>query len=109
MKAVLVNPAVRPYELLRNFLGPQKNLYTGEEVVVTQEHLDELQQLEIARITPGRFLLLLETGDEVLDHRHAMAKYAGAQQIVIEGGDHSFRSFARHLPRIVEFTTGERV
>ena len=109
LKAVLINPAVRPYELLQNFLGPQKNLYTGEEVVVTRTHLEQLRQLEIPSITPERFFVFLESGDEVLDYRHAIAKYAGAQQIVIEGGDHSFHSFERHLPRIVEFGTRSRV
>src|SRR4051812_47602038 len=31
LKAVLVNPAVRPHELLRQALGVQKNLHTGTE------------------------------------------------------------------------------
>ncbi|HSF48024.1 MAG TPA: YqiA/YcfP family alpha/beta fold hydrolase, partial [Burkholderiales bacterium] len=52
---------------------------------------------------PERYLLLVETGDEVLDYRHAVEKYRGAKQIVIEGGDHSFASFARLLPAIFEF------
>jgi hypothetical protein len=45
----------------------------------------------------------VETGDEVLDYRQAVQRYAGAQQIVIEGGDHSLRSFPEHLARIVQF------
>ena len=55
------------------------------------------------RITPARYLLIVETGDEVLDYRRALARYAGAEQIVVQGGDHSLQSFERHLPRIVEF------
>src|SRR5688572_7024988 len=31
LKAVLLNPAVRPYELLRGELGVQRNFHTGEE------------------------------------------------------------------------------
>jgi len=30
-------------------------------------------------------------------------KYAGCRQIVVEGGDHSLRSFPEHLPLILEF------
>ena len=55
------------------------------------------------RITPRRYLLIVETGDEVLDYRQAVARYAGCEQLVVQGGDHSLRSFPRHLPRILEF------
>jgi predicted esterase YcpF (UPF0227 family) len=109
LRAVLINPAVRPYELLENFLGPQRNLYTGEEFVVTRQHLDELRELEVAHITPERFMVLLESGDETLDYRDAVKKYRGATQIVIEGGDHSFCSFEQWIPRILEFAASERV
>ena len=57
----------------------------------------------VAHITPARYLLLVETGDEVLDYRGALERYAGAEQIVIRGGDHSLQSFPQHLPRILEF------
>lgn len=104
LKAVLINPAVRPYDLLKDFLGLQKNLYTGVEFIVKPRHLHDLRRLDVAAISePERYLLLVETGDEVLDYREAVEKYRGAQQIVIDGGDHSFRSFAEHIPRIVEF------
>ena len=52
---------------------------------------------------PQRYLLLIETGDEVLDYREAVEKYRGARQIVIEGGDHSLQSFPQHIPLILEF------
>ncbi|MET0681147.1 MAG: YqiA/YcfP family alpha/beta fold hydrolase [Burkholderiales bacterium] len=32
-----------------------------------------------------------------------MRKYAGARQIVVEGGDHTLKSFPDHLPAILEF------
>ena len=102
-RAVLINPAIEPHVGLRAYLGPQKNLYTGESYELTQAHLDEWQKLYLPRITPGRYLLIVETGDEVLDYRRAVARYAGAEQIVVPGGDHSLQSFPRHLPRILEF------
>lgn len=103
LKAVLVNPAVRPYELLRDYVGPQKNIYTGAGYEFTAQHLDELRELEVATITPERYLLMVQTGDEVLDYRQAVAKYRGAQQIVIEGGDHGFSSFAAYLDTVLRF------
>jgi predicted esterase YcpF (UPF0227 family) len=103
LKAVLVNPAVRPYELLQDYLGPQKNLYTGEQYELTDRHLAELRELEVPAITPERYLLMVQTGDEVLDYRQAVGKYRGAQQIVIEGGDHGFSSFAAYLDTVLRF------
>ena len=55
------------------------------------------------RVTPSRYLLLVETGDEVLDYRKAVARYDGAEQRVVPGGDHSLQSFPEHLARIIEF------
>lgn len=102
-RAVLVNPAVRPYELLAGSVGRQKNFHTGEEYDFTVQHIAELRALEVAAITPARYLLLVETGDEVLDYRHAVARYAGCQQIVIEGGDHGFSDFADYLDIVLKF------
>lgn len=101
--AVLINPAIDPHVGLRAFLGPQRNLHTGEPYELTEAHLDEWRRLYVPRVTPERYLLLVETGDEVLDYRAALARYAGAPQVVVEGGDHSLQSFPRHLPRILEF------
>jgi len=103
LRAVLVNPAVRPYELLAGYVGPQKNLHTAEDYDFTPQHVDELRALEIDAITPQRYLLMVETGDEVLDYRRAVEKYRGAQQLVVEGGDHGFSDFANHLDRVLAF------
>ncbi|HEX2197479.1 MAG TPA: YqiA/YcfP family alpha/beta fold hydrolase [Burkholderiales bacterium] len=103
VRAVLINPAIEPHVGLRAYLGPQKNLHTGESYELTEAHLREWEKLHAPRITPSRYLLLVETGDEVLDYRQAVVRYAGAEQIVVPGGDHSLQSFPRHLPRILEF------
>jgi predicted esterase YcpF (UPF0227 family) len=102
-RAVLVNPAIDPHAGLRAYLGTQKNLHTGEPYELTEAHLLEWKNLYAPCITPGRYLLIVETGDEVLDYRRAVKRYAGAEQLVIEGGDHGLQSFPRHLPRILEF------
>ena len=104
LKAVLINPAIDPHVGLRAYLGPQKNLHTGEPYELTEAHLREWEELYVPRITPRRYLLLVETGDEVLDYRRAVERYAGAAQVVIQGGDHSLQSFPQHLARILEFS-----
>ena len=85
LKAVLLNPAIDPHVGLRAYLGPQKNLHTGEPYELTEAHLKEWEALYVPRITPQRYLLLVETGDEVLDYRQAVARYAGAEQVVVTG------------------------
>lgn len=103
-KAVLVNPAVHPERVLASYLGTQHNPSTGETYVLTPGHLAELAALKIARIThAGRYLLLSQSGDELLDWRDAIARYAGAWQFVQGGGDHAYRGFAEQVPRILCF------
>jgi predicted esterase YcpF (UPF0227 family) len=103
LRAVLINPAVTPQRDLESYLGVQQNLYTGETYELTRAHIDEWRALERTTIHSERYLLLVETGDEVLDYREAVRKYAGARQIVVAGGDHTLQSFADHLPLILEF------
>lgn len=109
LRAVLINPAIDPHVGLRAYLGPQKNLHTGEPYELTEAHLREWQALYVSRITPQRYLLIVETGDEVLDYRRAVERYAGAEQIVLPGGDHSLQSFPQHLTRILEFSRASPV
>ncbi|MBS0330484.1 MAG: esterase, partial [Proteobacteria bacterium] len=45
----------------------------------------------------------VQTGDEVLDYRDAVAYYAGATQIVEDGGDHGFAGFEHHFQTILDF------
>ncbi len=103
-KAVLVNPAVHAHVLMRGALGPQTNWHTGEKWLFTEAHLDELAALDVPAISrPERYLLLAQTGDEVIDYRDAVAYYAGARQIIEDGGDHGFAGFERHYQTILDF------
>jgi predicted esterase YcpF (UPF0227 family) len=103
LKAVLLNPAVRPYELLHGEVGVQRNFHTGEEYEFTLGHLAELKTLEVDRITPGRYLLIAAKGDEVLDYRRAVERYRGCRQLVIEGSDHGLSDFANYLETVLDF------
>jgi len=103
LKAVLLNPAVRPYELLEGRLGPQKNLHTGEVYELNRGHVEELRALEVERITPERYLLIVASADETLDYRQAVERYCGCRQVVIEGSDHSLSDFADYLDQVLEF------
>jgi predicted esterase YcpF (UPF0227 family) len=85
-------------------LGIQTNWHSGEKWEFTETHLAELAALDVAATThPERYLLLAQTGDEVLDYRAAVGYYAGARQIIEEGGDHGFAGFERHFQTILDF------
>lgn len=106
-RAVLVNPAIRPHELLESQIGPQTNLYTGATYELTRAHIDALRDLHVETITrPERYLLIVALGDEVLDSRIAIAKYRGTRQIAHPGGDHGFGEFAQYLGAVVAFGDG---
>jgi predicted esterase YcpF (UPF0227 family) len=104
LRAALVNPAVVAPLSLGDYVGEHAHMYTGERFRFEQTHVDELRQLDISGITrPERYLVLLETGDEVLDWWQAVLKLRGANMIIHAGGDHSLQSFAAELPRLTEF------
>ncbi|WP_114767175.1 esterase YqiA [Vibrio rhodolitus] len=103
-KAVVVNPAVKPYELLLDYLGEQENPYTHERYILEPHHIDELKALDVAELSnPSDFWLLQQTEDEVLDYRQAVEKFAQSKQTVEPGGDHSFVDFERYPQQIIEF------
>lgn len=104
MRSVLVNPAITPHEGLRAYLGPQKNLYTGEEYQLTEEHLAQLAALHVRQPAKvDRYLLMHTTGDELLDWRTAVDHYAGSRQIIVQGSDHGFREFGDYLDTVLQF------
>jgi hypothetical protein len=103
LRAVLINPAVVAPISLKKYIGMQTNVHTGKAFEFTAEHIAQLRGLEVPGIRPERYLLLVETGDEVLDYRNAVARYAGCRQRILAGGDHSFTRFADLLPELLEY------
>ncbi|MBI5781839.1 MAG: alpha/beta fold hydrolase [Rhodocyclales bacterium] len=102
MRAVAVNPVVFPSRGLSAYVGRLTNLYTGEAFEWTPEHVAQLRALERDHLEhPERLWLMVELGDELLDHRQTIAFYQGAKQTVLEGGDHSFTRWNDYLDEIL--------
>lgn len=103
-RAVLLNPAIRPYEDLRAWLGAQPVYFSEETIEMKPEYLDELRAIDTPRITrPERYFLVAATGDELIDWRTMVEKYAGCRQRVIEGSDHALSDFANYLDEVLAF------
>ena len=101
---MLGNPAVVAHLSLRDFVGPQCWLYSGEAFEFTLDHIEELRAVDVPVLgKPEHFWLLVEQGDETLDYRHAVQRYAGARQTVLPGGDHSFTRWSDYLDGIIAF------
>ena len=101
---VLVNPAIRPYILLKDYLGENENIYTGEKYTFTQDSIEVLKQLDVDPLTkPERYLLLTQQGDELLDYKEGVEKYRNSRQIVQPEGSHGFDGFETQLPEIMAF------
>lgn len=104
LPAVLVNPAAKPYELLRELLGEHTNPYTGETFTLNEQHIAELRALDVEAFSqPERICVLIQTDDEVLDYRQAANKYSACQVRLEEGGGHEFKGFEHHIAEIISF------
>ncbi len=102
-KAILINPAVVAYLSLAQYIGVQKNLYTGVAFDFTQAHIDEMQALDIPALKRQEsYWLLAEEGDEVLDYRQAVSKYQGGRQTVLPGGNHTFSRWHDYLDEVID-------
>lgn len=96
-RSLLMNPAVHPWEYVEAHLGEKFVSASGREIEITPRFAEELRSLEVpAPADPERCLLLLSTGDEVLDWREAERKYSACPRILIEGGDHRISNFDQY-------------
>ena len=104
MRAALLNPAVAPWEIVRHYNGEYKS-FTGDKTVrVTPEYAGLLREMDAAPFAdPARVLMLLTTGDEVLDWRAAAHRYPDVQSIVIEGRDHRITCFEDYAAGVRDF------
>lgn len=104
LKALLINPAVRPHLRFDGYLGPQKNYYSDETWELTEDHVAALAEFEVAApVDAERYQVWLQTADETLDYRDAERYYRAGALRIQAGGDHGFQGFAERLPILFAF------
>ena len=109
-QATLLNPAIEPARDLEGYIGELKAWHSDEAFHFKPEYIQELNDLYIKNITkPNRYYLIAAKGDEVLDWQEMVAKYPGAQQLVLEGGDHAISNYLELLPTVLSFHDLKRV
>ena len=103
-KAIVINPAINPSEGLKEYIGVNENYSNGSKFELTNKDIEKLKEIEISRIkNPSNYLLLTESGDEVLDYIDAISFYNGGYIDVKFGGNHSYASFSEKLGTIKNF------
>jgi len=104
---VLLNPAVLPADGMKNYLGKNNNYATGEEFIMKNDEIEHLKLMEMKikknKYSNDRTMVLLESGDEVLNYKDAVNFYSGAHIKIISGGSHSLDSFSNYLDSILKF------
>ncbi|MBB3166856.1 YqiA/YcfP family alpha/beta fold hydrolase [Simiduia aestuariiviva] len=105
VRAVVINPSVNPMALLPQYLHkPVKNFHNDDTYTLTERDLADLAACDTPSLQdPARYWLMVQTGDETLDYRLAVAKYQRCRQTVEAGGDHAFQGFERHIEAAVNF------
>ena len=103
-KAVVLNPAVRAARELAPHVGMLTVYDSDEPFDFRPEYIDELQDLQIEKITsPERYFLIAAKGDELLDWREMAEFYSGSKQLILEGSDHGISEYETLLPKVLGF------
>lgn len=104
LPAVLINPAVGPFDTWSSYLGDHRNYHIDYVHKVTQDYIGELHELDCKALKyPHNFRVMLQTDDETLDYRLAAEKFSKAELVIRQGGNHSYVGYAEELPAIESF------
>jgi predicted esterase YcpF (UPF0227 family) len=103
LPAVLINPVVYIRPELEQLVGMQQHYYDGSRFEFTREHLHSLHDYHCPAPRSDRLLLMVQMGDEVIDHHQTLQHLPGTQQIIEVGGDHAFQGFENHMQSIRNF------
>ena len=103
-KVILINPAIPPLKGFEEYLGENENYSTGEKFIVTKEDIKFLRTLVAKKSNnQNNTLILLESGDEVLNYIEAAKYFQGSDIDITFGGSHSYESITDKLEKIVKF------
>ncbi len=109
VRAVLVNPSVRPFERFKRFFANGATEHTTDTGWhVTPSQLDDLKNLfRPVPPQPDKLLVLLKQGDEALDYREAESYFsqdhAQSALIIEPGGDHFMHDMDTKIPLMINF------
>ncbi len=103
-KAIMINPAITPSELLLQFIGVTENYETGQPYCWEQSHCEQYIKYEQELKSSNQSLdrtIFLDMADELIDSENTLSKYKDKSNVVTyDGGSHSFEHIRQALPII---------
>jgi hypothetical protein len=93
----LINPALRPWDFLPDYVGETMTTALGETYTLSAEQINATRSYGVTDPCDGDddgvpTTLLVDQGDEVIDPRVAEVMYRDCGQLeVFAGGDHAFQ------------------
>lgn len=104
-KAIMINPAISPSELLVQFIGVTENYELGLPYTWTKKNCEQYKRYEseLAQYPVSKLnrTLLLDMADELIDSSITVNKYQdNAQVLTFDGGSHGFEHIVQALPAI---------
>ncbi len=103
---VLINPSMHAGASLKRALGTAINYFDESPYEWRESYVATLQAIEPSYpldLDNSRCWLMVQTGDELLDYREAVAALPNAKHTIEQGGDHGFQGFGNHLSAIMAF------
>ena len=108
LKAVLINPSLKPYKTLKKYTGIQYRYCDNKPFEWKKEYLKELKKLK-TKPKRGSYLVLLQSKDEILNYKKALKTFKNrpnAKVIVEYGGNHRFENLDDYICMIKNFING---
>jgi predicted esterase YcpF (UPF0227 family) len=103
-KSVLINPAIPPLKDFEIHLGKNENYATGNKFTISKDDISYVRSLHHKKILePKNNLILLESGDEILNYVETSSYFKGSYIDIFYGGNHSYTSIKEKFTKIKDF------
>ena len=103
-KSVLINPAIAPLNDFEIHLGKNENYATGNKFIISKDDISYIRSLHHKKILePKNNLILLESGDEILNYVESSSYFRGSYIDIFYGGNHSYTSIKEKFTKIKDF------
>jgi predicted esterase YcpF (UPF0227 family) len=103
-KSVLINPAIAPLNDFEIHLGKNENYASGNKFTISKDDISYIRSLHHKKILePKNNLILLESGDEILNYSESTSYFRGSYIDIFYGGNHSYTSIKEKFTKIKDF------